>query len=288
MTSKWTSSIAFAIAAGTATGVTIGIGTLMSGQDTDGIAQATAAPKNNRAKDVPVPHPTPAGSFTAVVTHVPQENVLHVRAHRWLGVFSMESVCVRGAVAEPKPCSYEADITQNQNNPGGIAVGNTVTLSNVSRAFGLIAPHTIAEKVPVITPSQDKLSGGFQGRVIKLTDGDTLSAQIISWPDTFVLQNIRIFGLNTPEKGGRAECQDEADLGARASAETARLLSNRSIVLRDISNDKFGGRALADVTNTDGVNIAAHLIGKGLAKPYFGEKKEGWCAFGAQKPAKKK
>ena len=40
--------------------------------------------------------------------------------------------------------------------------------------------------------------------------------------------------------------------------------------------DKFGGRIDADVF-INGENFAQMQIDKGLARPYFGEKKKSWC-----------
>lgn len=40
--------------------------------------------------------------------------------------------------------------------------------------------------------------------------------------------------------------------------------------------DKYGGRILAEV-HVDGRSLADMLIERGLARPYHGGKRDGWC-----------
>jgi endonuclease YncB( thermonuclease family) len=89
--------------------------------------------------------------------------------------------------------------------------------------------------------------------------------------------SIRVFGVDTPEKGHRAQCASEAQRGEAASAFTKQLIAasqKRQIVLMDW--DKYGGRVLGDVL-LNGVSLRQQLIANGFAREYYGEAKTSWC-----------
>jgi endonuclease YncB( thermonuclease family) len=89
--------------------------------------------------------------------------------------------------------------------------------------------------------------------------------------------SIRVFGVDTPEKGHRAQCPSEAARGAAATEFTKKLIANaqqKQMVLMDW--DKYGGRVLGDVI-LNGQSLRAMLIQNGFAREYYGEAKQSWC-----------
>ena len=87
---------------------------------------------------------------------------------------------------------------------------------------------------------------------------------------------IRVRGVDTPEL--KAKCPEEHALAQKAKAFTAGFLPAGSIViLRKIKADKYRGRYDADVQRSDGRELAAALIGAGIARPYQGAKRGAWC-----------
>jgi endonuclease YncB( thermonuclease family) len=89
--------------------------------------------------------------------------------------------------------------------------------------------------------------------------------------------SIRVFGVDTPEKGFRAQCPSEAARGAAATEFTKKLVAaaqQRHMVLMDW--DKYGGRVLGDVL-LNGQSLRAMLIQNGFAREYYGEAKQSWC-----------
>jgi endonuclease YncB( thermonuclease family) len=89
--------------------------------------------------------------------------------------------------------------------------------------------------------------------------------------------SIRVYGVDTPEKGFRAQCPSEAQRGEAASAFTKQMIANsqqRQVVLMDW--DKYGGRVLGDVL-LNGVSLRQQLIANGFAREYYGEAKTSWC-----------
>jgi endonuclease YncB( thermonuclease family) len=89
--------------------------------------------------------------------------------------------------------------------------------------------------------------------------------------------SIRVFGVDTPEKGHRAKCPQEAQRGEQATAFTKQVVSSaqkRQIVLMDW--DKYCGSVLGDVM-LNGVSLRQLLIQNGFAREYYGEAKTSWC-----------
>lgn len=115
-------------------------------------------------------------------------------------------------------------------------------------------------------------------KVEKITDGDTI--KLDTSKDGSLLKelglSVRIYGVDTPEKGSRAKCKKENDLANLATEFTTNLVGKREIMLDVKKWDKFGGRIVANV-KVEGVDIAQELLKKGLARVYNGEKKKSWC-----------
>lgn len=114
--------------------------------------------------------------------------------------------------------------------------------------------------------------------ITRVIDGDTVEfkAPFLPAPLKPVL-SVRVFGVDTPEKGVRAKCPEEAVLGAAATKFTKQLVMNsKKKQVSLIKWDKYGGRVLGDVL-LDGKSLSEELIKQGYARPYFGEKKASWC-----------
>jgi endonuclease YncB( thermonuclease family) len=136
--------------------------------------------------------------------------------------------------------------------------------------MALIAAPTYAQKTPV--------GATYDANIIRASDGDTVVVEALWIPAPIKKEiAIRIFGVDTPEKGGRAQCPAEDTKGQAASAFTKDLIAKsakKQYVL--YSWDKFGGRVLGDIV-LDGKSLRAELIANGFAREYFGEAKQTWC-----------
>lgn len=118
----------------------------------------------------------------------------------------------------------------------------------------------------------------YRYQISRVIDGDTIvfKAPFLPLPLKKEL-HLRIFGVDTPEKGGRAKCQKESDKGNQATEFTKQEIAkakDAQIVL--MSWDKFGGRVLGDVL-LDGKSLRKMLIQSGYAREYYGEAKASWC-----------
>ena len=118
----------------------------------------------------------------------------------------------------------------------------------------------------------------YEAQILKVTDGDTVVIAAPYLPAPLKPQlAVRVYGVDTPEKGHRAQCPSEAERGALATKFTTQLVAKsvqRFVVL--YGWDKFGGRVLGDII-LDGQSLRAQLIANGFAREYYGEAKQSWC-----------
>jgi endonuclease YncB( thermonuclease family) len=118
----------------------------------------------------------------------------------------------------------------------------------------------------------------YDAQIVRVSDGDTIviAAPFLPAPLKPELA-VRIYGVDTPEKGHRAQCPQENERGLLASKFTNNAVAKstkRQVVL--YGWDKFGGRVLGDIV-LDGQSLRGMLIQNGFAREYFGEAKQSWC-----------
>lgn len=118
----------------------------------------------------------------------------------------------------------------------------------------------------------------YDAQILSIKDGDTVvfAAPFLPAPLKPEL-SLRVFGVDTPEKGQRAQCPKENQMAQDASKFTKDFVnsgSDRKIVL--YGWDKFGGRVLGDLL-VNGQSLRQGLITNGHAREYYGEAKQSWC-----------
>lgn len=133
--------------------------------------------------------------------------------------------------------------------------------------------------VPLVVFAQKEKSGVTYDAVLtRVVDGDTVAFQANWLPDPLKKElSIRVFGVDTPEKGHRASCPSEDQRGQAATAFTKAQINasqKRQVVL--MAWDKYGGRVLGDIL-LDGKSLRQMLITNGFAREYYGEAKTSWC-----------
>lgn len=136
--------------------------------------------------------------------------------------------------------------------------------------FMILCPSTYA---------QTKKGVIYDATIVRVTDGDTVVFQANFLPLPLKPElSLRVYGVDTPERGALAKCNDEKQLGQNASSYTKQVIkSAKTIKIMIIEWDKFGGRVLGDVF-VDGKSLRELLIENNYAKPYFGAKKPNWCS----------
>ena len=137
--------------------------------------------------------------------------------------------------------------------------------------------------VPALALAQTKVPKQPTGvmydtQIIRVSDGDTIviAAPFLPQPLKPELA-VRIYGVDTPEKGFRGQCDSEKQRGEAASVFTKNLVQasqQRQVIL--YGWDKFGGRVLGDII-LNGQSLRAELIRNGHAREYYGDAKQSWC-----------
>ena len=119
--------------------------------------------------------------------------------------------------------------------------------------------------------------GPYEWKVLRAIDGDTVEIQVDFLPSELGNKlHIRIWGVDTPEKGFRAQSEHEKELGLKASEFTKNAIVNaKEIKINLIMWDKFGGRVLGDLI-IDGKSLRQLLLDNGYAREYYGDKKQSW------------
>lgn len=140
----------------------------------------------------------------------------------------------------------------------------------IALALLAVATPAIAQKTPTGVT--------YDATIVRVSDGDTVVIEAKWVPAPIKPQiAVRIFGVDTPEKGGRAQCPAEDAKGQAASAFTKNLVAKATKIQYTLYDwDKFGGRVLGDMV-LDGKSLREQLIANGFARPYFGEAKQSWC-----------
>jgi endonuclease YncB( thermonuclease family) len=133
------------------------------------------------------------------------------------------------------------------------------------------AAWLVAATGPVLA---DEIPGPVMAEVVRVIDGDTFEARIRIWLDLELTANVRIRGIDAPEiRGG---CQSEKDMAAIATQRLAAVAVGE-IILTHVADDKYFGRVVADVRAADGTDLASAMLASGVARPYDGGTRGGWC-----------
>lgn len=118
----------------------------------------------------------------------------------------------------------------------------------------------------------------YNWKITRVIDGDTVAFEANFLPDPIKKElSIRVYGVDTPEKGFRGLCDREKAAGEAASNFTKKLIKEAKTTKIAIHDwDKYGGRVLGDII-LDGKSLREQLIVNGHARAYYGDAKKSWC-----------
>lgn len=147
----------------------------------------------------------------------------------------------------------------------GIQEAALVELSIISRRYKLkgMRYYTLGLLIFVFTHSADCFAARYY-----VIDGDTIRMS--------KGERIRIIGLDAPETR-RAKCEAERRLGYEAKARLMVFLSQGKMKIKRRKRPDRYGRTLARIF-INGQDVAGLMIAAGLARPYQGRKRKGWCS----------
>ena len=124
-------------------------------------------------------------------------------------------------------------------------------------------------------PQRHVLPGPIEAEVIRVQDGDTLLVRARVWVGQDIVVHARIAGIDTPELRGR--CARERRLALRARDFVVARVSSGLVRLLDIRYGKYAGRVVTGIRTDDGTDLGQALLAAGLARPYDGRRRGGWC-----------
>lgn len=123
--------------------------------------------------------------------------------------------------------------------------------------------------------AREMLRGPVPAEVLEVIDGDTVRVRAHIWLGQAVETAVRLQGVNAPEL--RGDCDGERRLARAARDYLATLVAGRNVQLRDIAQDKYGGRVVARMDDAEGRDLGEALIAAGYARPYDGGARGTWC-----------
>ena len=139
--------------------------------------------------------------------------------------------------------------------------------------FGLALLLLSCRAAPV--SAGETLAGPVLAHVERVIDGDTIGVRVKVWIGQEIDVLVRIDRIDAPEmeKG----CPASRAIAEDAKALVAETIEGRDVTLHHIRGDKYFGRVIADIEVPGAGDLAATLLASGLARPYAGGKRCGWC-----------
>ena len=117
----------------------------------------------------------------------------------------------------------------------------------------------------------------YRWPIVRVIDGDTIEVDAgADMPPELARLSVRLRGVDTPEKGGRAKCDAERRAARAATAFTAAAVAGGGVTFRNLAWGTWAGRVLADVF-VDGRSLADRLIIEGHGRAYDGGRRVPWC-----------
>jgi endonuclease YncB( thermonuclease family) len=147
-------------------------------------------------------------------------------------------------------------------------------LGRLAGVAALFAQTIILPTAAQATDSDRGFPGPVTAHVTHVVDGDTFEALAAIWLGQTITVRIRIAGIDAPEL--RARCESEYGRAVAARDYLIKRIEGGDVRLSAVRYDKYGGRVDADVADTRG-NIGDGMIKAGLARAYYGERRDGWC-----------
>jgi endonuclease YncB( thermonuclease family) len=154
-----------------------------------------------------------------------------------------------------------------------LAWGSALLGAAVIEAAGIFDPVSDLAP-PGIRLAAASFAGPVDADVLHVVDGDTFEARAAIWLGQSIEVRVRIAGVDAPEL--HARCDEERTRAEAARNWLAHRIEGAEVRLSRVHYDKYGGRVDATVRDSGG-DVGAALIAAGLARPYRGGRRGGWC-----------
>jgi micrococcal nuclease len=149
-------------------------------------------------------------------------------------------------------------------------------LALLAMAVFLIAGTALAAE-DSMAPFDTPIPGPVPARLVRVIDGDTVRVRAHIWLGQEVETNVRLRGVDTPEKRGK--CPGEKEMSHKATEFVEAKLADTPLFLADVGYDKYGKRVVARILlGPNHEDLSKTLLTANLARPYDGGHKQPWCA----------
>jgi endonuclease YncB( thermonuclease family) len=160
----------------------------------------------------------------------------------------------------------------------GLAAGAAIGWLVLGRLDSPAAAAMPAAASPGQPPSVGSPTG-HPAEVLRVIDGDTFEARVHVWPGLAITTRVRLRGIDAPEM--RARCPEEQSRAQAARDALDAMLAGGDVRISAVALDKYGGRVVADAATRGAPDISQALLAAGLARPYAGGRRKGWCGNGS-------
>jgi endonuclease YncB( thermonuclease family) len=120
--------------------------------------------------------------------------------------------------------------------------------------------------------AEELIEGPVEAALVRVIDGDTIEVRAHLWLGLELTTRVRLSDIDAPELDGG--CPAERELAKAARAFLTGTLSP-AVTLRDVRQDKYGGRVVARVLTMTGEDVGRLLVVHRLAAS--AESQPGWC-----------
>jgi endonuclease YncB( thermonuclease family) len=158
----------------------------------------------------------------------------------------------------------------------GLVTGTALQRYPMQAASAAPERITADEQAQTVPPPKLPL-GTYAAEILHVIDGDTVEARVAVWMGQDIVTKVRLRGIDAPEIKGA--CGQERDRAVAARDALVRLAQGHAMRLTEIGPDKYFGRVVARLSDSSGRDAGAALMQAGLARPYEGRRRDGWCAL---------
>ncbi len=107
--------------------------------------------------------------------------------------------------------------------------------------------------------AKDRIAGPIPAIVERVVDGDTVKVRAKIWLEQELQVSVRLAGVDAPELF-RPKCEGEKERARAAKSFVEAFFADGHTTLFAIERDKYAGRVVARMTNSDGDDLSSAMV----------------------------
>lgn len=125
--------------------------------------------------------------------------------------------------------------------------------------FILLSPSPLGLIINDPASANDHIAGPILAKVERVIDGDTVKVRAQIWLEQELEVNVRVAGIDAPELF-RPKCDEEKQRARASKHFVEEFFADENAYLHNIEPDKYGGRVVAQLTNSAGKDLGKALV----------------------------